>query len=291
MPFSMTGYARVTKPFPQGVFTIEIQSVNRRFLDLLIYQPEELKPFENECRKLFREKLTRGRVSVHIHVDWEQYPRQLKINKAYLKELSLLWSQLKEEFEDLPSSPPIDWMTQESNLLTYEPSENENEIKNHLLEGINEAIDCLIHNKQQEAQDFIKDIHTHLHTITLHLDEIIEATKPLLEKYKALLYEKLQEFKTLPDNEERLTRELVFFADKSDINEEITRFSTHLDVFKNLINGSDAAIGKNLDFLLQELLREINTIASKAAIVNISSKVVEIKTLLEKIKEHVQNIE
>jgi uncharacterized protein (TIGR00255 family) len=293
MPLSMTAYARSNRNLSKGSVFIEIQSVNRKFLEIIVNVPDELTFFDATIRSVIRGAISRGRVVVTMKSEWEKFPHSLKLNKGYLKELKKLWLEVKEELGDMELQMPNQWLSNDPKLLCLEIQTSfEKEVKEELEKGLQEAVDALIFSKEAEALAISKDIFKLLKEIDLEVDFIEKLAEPLVETFKKNLNKKVQELEiSTSEHSDRLAREVIFYADKVDVNEEIIRFRTHSTHFINVLNSSKSGVGKHLDFLLQEMLREINTIGSKSGAITISSKVVEVKTRLEKIREHIQNVE
>ncbi len=294
---SMTAYGRGASQFRYGRFVAEIQSVNRRYLEINIALPRLFMRFEMDIRKWVTARVGRGKV--HISISWKgesHEPLSITPNIALAKGIKRAWEELAKEVE-VASNIDLKLLAQEKDLLVYEEELQEETVFHQALEmSLNEALDHLFAMKQQEGCSLAQDLKERIKI----LEELIEAIEShsgdAVEKYRQKLNKRLEAlFSESFEDEERLLREIALFAERIDITEEIVRFKSHLKQFTDLLEAPLAfeseTRGKTLDFLIQELNREINTIASKAAGKEISGWVITAKSELEKIREQVQNIE
>ncbi|MFZ0566266.1 MAG: YicC/YloC family endoribonuclease [Chlamydiales bacterium] len=293
----MTAYGRGMSQFAYGRFIVEIQSVNRRFLEINVGLPRFFIRFEMEIRKWVAKQIGRG--SVHVSLLWKgdpKHPVSITPNLSLAKSLKEAWELLAKE---LQLAPAIDLklLLGEKDLLIYEEEMREEDVYRQALEAsLNEALNHLVAMKQAEGKSLAQDLQHRVEAIEMLLKEIEEHAGDAAEKYGRKLRKRLEGFLSLSEeDEERLLREIVLFAERADITEEIVRFKSHLQQFSHLIEkpleSENESRGKIFEFLIQELNREINTIASKAAEKMISERVITIKSELEKMREQVQNIE
>lgn len=291
----MTAYGRFSKETAFGRLVVEIHSVNRKMLDLSIYLPKEFLRFEVEVRKWLMAHLERGQVTVRITLQNEgaggriyaDTLKQLQTIKAGWDQIALQLGldpkkeiDLKFLVDQMQAASPVQLDTDEA--LFREP----------LQEVVLGAVHGLMQMKQQEGKALAADIENRLKMIQKTLGTVEGKKGELLSRYQQKIRERLQEVAPLtPEVGERVLREVALLAEKVDVTEEIVRANSHLQQFQIHLDTADKAIGRTLDFLVQEINREINTLASKSLDTEVSLSAVQIKGELEKIREQVQNIE
>lgn len=292
MAYSMTGFGRSETRGNGYSFSIEMKSVNHRFLEISVKLPRYLNIFEERTRKVIQEKVSRGRIEVYINVkEMEEKKRLVKVDK----ELTLSYDNSLKELAQLFNSAYITDIYRLVTLpevITVEEEEIDVEVLWPFLEAaVRAALDQLRKMRAVEGETLLKDLY-HRGEYLLELTARIEQRSPeVITEYQARLQEKLALL--LADaaiDETRLAMEVALLADRASIEEEIVRMKSHIEQFQTTLRSSEA-MGRKLDFLLQEMNREINTIGSKANDLQISHLVVEGKSELEKIREQVQNIE
>lgn len=290
---SMTGYGRGEFSNELYKFKVELKAVNHRYNDILVKMPRHIGYLEESIKKIIKEKISRGKVDVYVNLEYiNESAIDVKVDiplaKSYKNALESLRSEL-----GLNDDIRLNNILSISEVVRTERRElNEGMIWEILKGAVIMALDNIMSMREAEGQELKNDILLKLQNIESNVKEI-EVRSPLVVlEYK----EKLQErIRTLIDDrtvldEDKLNNEVVFFADKSSIDEEIVRLASHIKQFREILNEEDS-IGRKLDFLIQELNREINTIGSKANDIIISKYVVELKAELEKIREQIQNIE
>lgn len=286
----MTGFGRGEYENEGRKYTVEIKSVNHKYSDINIRLPRFLNNIEDKIRKRISSVISRGKIDVFIN--FENYSSQgtnIKINRAlakdYINELKALADETGLEFKvnliDISKLPEI---------LKLEEDENEEQIADELMIALDSALEKFISMREVEGQKLVEDIETRIHTIEGKIEEIKKYSGTLVEEYIEKLQARITELLKTEVDETRLMQEIVFFSDKSSIEEELTRLGSHISQFLNLIKGA-SPIGKKIDFLIQEINRETNTIGSKANCLEITNRVIEIKTEVENIREQIQNIE
>lgn len=281
-PQSMTGYGRGSS----GNFKVDIRSSNHKNLDISINIPHYLYSFEPEIKKIVKTTILRGRVEIFV-------PRQemdnikLKVNKTLAREYYNAFVSLKDELS-LSDNVGLDILASQKDLFMLD--EPEIDISG-FYKALEAALDELNRTRIEEGKNLIQDIRERTDLIEKHLFNIEQSRSVFTSSARERLYERLKEF--LGDvqvDEARLIQETAIIIEKSDITEELVRIKSHLKHFKEVLNSGDA-IGKKLDFIVQELRREINTIGSKAQDFEIANNVVEVKHELEKIREQIQNLQ
>lgn len=288
---SMTGYGKSGLSINSREYQVEIKTVNHKYIDVNIKMPRIISYLEEDVRKLVVSRIKRGKVDIQI--SFENYSKDsndVKINT----ELAQIYIQsLRElaEAENLSSNIEVTEITKLPDVLTIKSNLDENETKEELLQVVNEAIDKLIQMRKVEGEKISKDILDKIARIEQKNEEIFGLSTGLIEEYVVKLEARVKELlKTEELDKSRLMQEVVIYADKCSVEEEVTRLRSHIYQLRQLIN-SEEPIGKKMDFLIQEMNRETNTIGSKANNLEITNIVVDIKTILEDIREQIQNIE
>ena len=288
---SMTGYGKSGLSINSREYQVEIKTVNHKYIDVNIKMPRIISYLEEDVRKLVVSRIKRGKVDIQI--SFENYSKDgndVKINT----ELAQIYIQsLRElaEAENLSSNIEVTEITKLPDVLTIKSNLDENETKEELLQVVNEAIDKLIQMRKVEGEKITKDILDKIARIEQKNEEIFGLSTGLIEEYVVKLEARVKELlKTEELDKSRLMQEVVIYADKCSVEEEVTRLRSHIYQLRYLIN-SEEPIGKKMDFLIQEMNRETNTIGSKANNLEITNIVVDIKTILEDIREQIQNIE
>ena len=291
---SMTGFGSGTATKDGITCTVEIKSVNARFLDLFIRSPKQINPFESIIRRMIQDCITRGKVEVSVSIqDAGERPKTFTINSVLRKQIQELLVQ--EEFYDDPKKVPLqavnsisnEWIQQQDTPIAEEV------LSDIVKEATTQALDSLIAMRTAEGQHINQDLLERIGTLEKIIAKIDTNKAGAVEAYREHIKTKIQEYLVSLDasiSEERFIQEIALLADKTDITEEIVRFTSHVVQLKNTLADTNS-IGRKVDFILQEMNREVNTIGSKAMDSNITEFVVQLKCELEKIREQVQNVE
>lgn len=288
---SMTGYGRAKLSKDDREYQIEIKSVNHRYLDISVRIPKQLSYLEEIIKKEIAKKVKRGKIDVFVTFENNSLEgKEIKINtelaKAYINELKKL-----AEKENILSDIQVTEISKYPDVLNIQSSQDDEKITEEVLETITIATDNLVQMRETEGNKISEDLLKRLNIINKKVEEIAKLSTGLIEEYVVKLEERIKEIlKNQEIDKTRLAQEVVIYADKCSIEEEVTRLNSHISQFKNLLN-SNEAIGKKLDFIIQEMNRETNTIGSKANNLEITNGVIDIKTEIENIREQVQNIE
>ena len=289
---SMTGYGKGSLNLEGREYQIEIKSVNHRYLDINIKMPRTLSYLEETVKKEISEKIKRGKIDVFVTFENNsQEGRNIKINKELAK---IYINQLKElaQEEKISSNIEVIDIAKFPDILTIKTDEEDEKIKNEIILATKEATDKIVEMKSIEGQKIAQDLLARIEKIENKIEEISKKSTGLIEEYVVKLEKRIKEIlKTEEVDKARLAQEVVIYADKCSVEEEITRLKSHIYQFKNLIADNNETIGKKLDFIIQEMNRETNTIGSKANNLEITNGVIDIKTELEDIREQIQNIE
>lgn len=288
---SMTGFGR--GEFSQGTstFTVDVRSVNHRYCDVSVRIPRSMSVLEEKVREYVSERISRGKVDVYINYNTFGQNSQVKLDTdlagAYVDSLN----SLKEMFQ-IKDDISLSLLTRFPDIMSLETVEQDMEELWIILKGALEmAFDALVEMRSREGVRLKNDLLEKLVDVKSLVENIKETSLGIVDEYKNKLYDRIKELiKDIPIDENRLLTEVAVFADKSSIDEEIVRLESHIDELRKALSINGPA-GKKLDFIIQEMNREVNTIGSKITDLGILNNVISIKTEIEKIREQVQNIE
>ena len=289
---SMTGFGRSIYENEGREYLIEIKSVNNRFNDINIKMPRSLNYLEEKIKKEILNSVSRGKIDLYITFNNNSdLGKSIKLNteiaKKYIEELRKLSNQA-----DIIDNINIMEISKFPDVLNIKVEESAEEvIEKEILVGLNEAIKSFIDMREKEGRKIKQDLEERIKVISGKIEKISSISTGLVEEYIVKLETRIKELlKTEVVDQTRLAQEVVIYSDKCSVEEEITRLKSHISQFLNLTN-ENIPVGKKLDFLIQEMNRETNTIGSKANNLEITNLVVDIKTELENVREQVQNIE
>jgi len=289
---SMTGFGRSEGDTALGKVFVETRSVNHRFCDISLKLPKRLGPFEMRIKEMIKSEVSRGRIDVFLKLDTTgegkvQFDVDLSLAEQYYRALQTL----KERF-NLPGEITLDFLAGAKDLITAKEEVDDVEpYWQEIAPIVRQSLKSMDGMKRSEGGVLAKDIQSRLEHIRRELGAIKERFPASLEAYRGRLQDKLQSLLGgLEVDPVRFQQEIAFLAERTDITEETVRAESHFVQFMAVLQGEDP-VGRKLDFLLQEIYREVNTISSKANDAEISQRVVEMKSELEKIREQVQNIE
>jgi uncharacterized protein (TIGR00255 family) len=292
---SMTAYGRAVKTSSLGRFVVEIQSLNRKYLEIQSFLPKEFASFDAEIRKQLTASVFRGQVTVRLSASFErESPVKITPNLALARQMKQGWETLCRELQmELDSTSLMRFLSQEEEVFLFEREfGHEEDYKAVIKEAIAEALIQMEGMKKKEGAALQEDIENRLAKLKAWIEDIEKRVSGSSERYRQKLLARLNEVFAGNIEDDRILKEIAIYAERIDVSEEITRFHSHLKQFQGfLASTSEAACGKTLEFLLQELQREINTIGNKASDSEVTPKVVEVKGELEKIREQIQNIE
>lgn len=288
---SMTGFGRAKYENNDRIYNIEIKSVNHRYNDIVVKLPRSISYLEEKIKKEISSKISRGKIDIFINFENNSAEgKNIRINKElagiYIKELKEIAS-----VNGLNENIPITEISKFPDVLTIENTEDEDTIWKELLICLNDAIYNFLQMRENEGNRIKEDLNIRIERILNKVLEISKYSTRLVDEYVVKLETRIKEIlKTDIVNKDRLAEETVIYADKCSVEEEITRLNSHINQFKELIN-VNTPIGKKIDFLIQEMNRETNTIGSKSGSLQITNLVIDIKAELEDIREQIQNIE
>ena len=289
---SMTGFGRCEVLKDSRKFTVELKSVNHRYLDVNIRMPKKLNFFETSIRTLLKSYADRGKVDIFItYEDLSQSQVSVKYNAALAAEYLKYLNQMAEEFS-LDNDVRVSTLSRYPEVFTMEEcSEDEDELWNGLKEALEGAFSQFVEMRTKEGERLKEDILLKLDLLSEQIRFIEERSPQIIAEYRTKLEEKMRELledTQIDDN--RIAAEVILFADKICTDEEVVRLKSHIQHMKETFEESNG-IGRKLDFIAQEMNREANTILSKANDLDISNRAISLKTEIEKIREQIQNIE
>jgi uncharacterized protein (TIGR00255 family) len=291
---SMTGYGRGECTAKGARITVELNSVNRKQAEVSLSVPSELESIEPDLRDLILASVSRGRVSGRVVLQYTGASRAsaVAVNetqaKAYRRELSKLAKSLK-----IPDNLSLDSLLRLPGVLeSAQPTLDAKAFRAPIKSALGQALEGLLSMREKEGGNLGRDLAKRLAKLRRIVKRVAKIAPDVIKHHRERLIERLKKANVdVPDmDDDRLLREIVYYTDRTDITEELTRLGSHFVQLEECL--SDVVpVGRKLDFLAQEMFREINTIGSKANDANISSEVVTLKTELEKIREQVQNVE
>ena len=293
MIYSMTGFGDGEVSSGSGKVGVEIQSVNHRYADVVVRMPRRLASIENDIKKYLKDKLTRGRIEARI--SWEalgeETSKQIKLDKSLAKKYYQALKDLNEEL-GIDETVTLETITKLPDVIRVEDAEDDlNEIHRLATSALDKAVDVLLGMQAREGEIIVRDIKNRLAEIGNYVTQISQDKGRIVTEYREKLAKRIDELLGGKEalDESRLEIEVALYADRSDVTEEIVRLESHLSQFDDTLGKEDTP-GRRLDFILQEMNREINTIGSKAGSHLIAEKVIGVKAELEKIREQVQNV-
>ncbi|OHX49599.1 YicC/YloC family endoribonuclease [Cytobacillus oceanisediminis] len=290
MAVSMTGYGRSKKESGQCSITVEIKTVNHRFSEFQIRMPRQLMHIEDKIKKKLNGHIKRGRIEVYITIDGDGLSsRKVNVDWELLDEYYQYITAIQTKYQ-ISTDLSIGNIIREELIGIEEKESGNEELSQLVLSAAEEACLQLTEMRRLEGDELEKDLRSHLSLLSSRVLQLREYTPKVVQLYRERLEKRMREFLDGQVDEPRILTEVAMFADKADISEELTRLQSHISQFEKTLQLSEPA-GRKLDFILQEMNREANTIGSKANSAEIAAEVVEIKSLLEKMKEQVQNIE
>ncbi|SDL75731.1 YicC/YloC family endoribonuclease [Sediminibacillus halophilus] len=292
MVWSMTGYGREVCTKDRTGITVEIRSVNHRFLDISPKLPQTILFLEEEIKKVVKDYFSRGRVEVHIHLDDDALiKRNLTVDWELMDQYIDHLREIKAKYH-LSGDIPLELAASHSDLFRIVENEKEQGgLSEAIIETVERACRLVYKMRDNEGSQLAEDMLSRIENIKKLAKWLGERRDIVIMEYRDRIINRIQDYldEEVKDNA-RITQEAALIAEKGDITEEVTRLLSHVDQFRQTILQQEA-VGRKLDFILQEMLRETNTIGSKSNDVQISERIVDLKSEIEKVKEQTQNIE
>ncbi|UOR12784.1 YicC/YloC family endoribonuclease [Halobacillus amylolyticus] len=289
----MTGYGRYTVEAENTALTIELRSVNHRFLDISPKIPRSFLFLEEAMKRQIKDKLHRGRIDLYITVEGENLlDKRLEADDLLLDQYINKLNSIQEQYR-LTGEISIDMVTRLDGIFTVQERDHKSDqMKEAVLEALSHSISDLVEMRRQEGKRLAEELISRLAAVK-HIVADIEDRRPVvMNEYRDKILTRIETFlrEEINPEETRVLQEVALLAEKGDITEEVTRLYSHIDQFEKTLQ-KPGAIGRTLDFIVQEMHREINTIGSKSNDSQLSNEVVALKSEVEKMKEQLQNIE
>ncbi len=285
---SMTAYGRVENSDNQNSISCEIRSINHRYSEISIRLPDELRPLEQKIRNHISDKIKRGKIECNIRIEQQDaYNEALSINKDLLKNIIEVAEKINSNLSTSTSLNSLDLLRWPGVLR--KKTLDVKKIDKLLFKLVDEAIDIVIDTRQREGKKIKKMITDRCSKIKKIINDVRKKMPTILKSFRKKLTDRVQEISSELDNE-RFEQELLYISQKMDIEEEIDRLNAHIDEVIRVVD-QKGPIGRRLDFLMQEMNRESNTLGSKSYHIKTSNASVELKVLVEQMREQIQNIE
>jgi len=285
---SMTGFARRERQGPWGTLACELRTVNHRYLEVSLRLPEDLKPLENEVRQTIAAALRRGKVDANLYVKGSSGPtRPLEIDQPVLDALVLRVEQVRERMKQAGPVSPIDLLRWPG--VIREGEVDTSPVLSAAIELLREALRELNDTRAREGQRIRELLLSRCSAMRSHVELVRGRLPEIAQRLRARIVDRIAQLGVTPDAE-RLEQELVLYAHKMDVDEELDRLAGHLDEVATALDSGEPA-GRRLDFLMQELNREANTLSSKSQDVETTRAAVDMKVAIEQMREQVQNVE
>jgi len=290
---SMTAYGRAEYQQGNNSFVAEIRSLNNRYRDIMLRIPKSFQTLEKDLKSIISSKIKRGRLEVSIQIEngGEDIHYNLELNVPLVKSYLKIFNQLGQEF-GLDQEVKLDSFCQMKDVILLKPEEVEvDKLRPGFQEVLRLALDSLEVMRANEGQAIAADFQERLDLLEHYVGEVARRAPDLVEQYRKRLKDNLdRNLKDVTVDESRLAQEVAFLAERSDITEEVVRLRSHLAQFREYLDLEDV-LGRRLEFLIQEMNREVNTLSTKSSDFLISKVAVEMKAELEKLREQVQNVE
>ena len=287
MPLSMTAFARNTIDFPWGSVTCELRSVNHRFLETSFRLPETLREIEMSLREIARKKLTRGKVDCSVQMAFNNSDASINADLELSKRYIDIAEQIAKQIKQPATISPLEIMRWPG-ILKDQDIEPES-LHKAAVETFSATVEQLLEGRQREGDKLADIIEQRLSGIETQVTIVRENLPSILAHQRTRLNEKLADMKAQLD-EDRLEQEMVIIANRADVDEELDRLGLHIAEIRRVLKSSES-IGRRLDFLMQELNREANTLGSKSIAGITTQASVELKVLIEQMREQIQNIQ
>lgn len=293
MAISMTGFGRGEYKDDNYQFLVETKTINHKYADINIRLPRKLSFLEDKVRILVKDYVKRGRVDLFIKLEsLSSEDINLKFDEKLASEYVAILNQIKDKFNVSDDITTMNIAKYPDIIKAEEKEEDEELLWSMLKVAVESSLTKLKQMRFEEGQKLAEDIKMRCNLLKSHIEEIEKHSESVVIDYKEKLNNRIKEILDNPSivDENRLAQEVAIYADKCSITEEIVRFNSHIAQLKKTVDKDDS-IGRKIDFLIQEMNRETNTIGSKSSDINITNLVVELKSELEKIREQIQNIE
>lgn len=291
---SMTGYGRGECTLYNRKFVVEIKAVNHRYNDITVKMPRTMIAYEDAIKKAITAKVFRGKIDVYVNFEsFSEDDINIAVNENLAKGYVSALNDIKDKF-NINDEITLELVAKFPDLITVDKGitseEAGKEINECLMNAVNEAVESFVSMRTKEGEALKINILEKLDAVYEAVNEINERAPEVAKDYRKRLEDKLKEFDEIQADESRILTEVLIFSDKACIDEEITRLYSHIEQMKSIVE-ENVPVGRKLDFLIQEMNREVNTIGSKSNDLVITNIIVDTKSEIEKIREQIQNIE
>ena len=289
---SMTGYGKGEFIGENRKYIVEVKSVNHKYLEFGFKLPKSLSIFEDNIRKLISSYITRGKIEVSVRFEnFSEIGKNIRFDDELIKQYLSEFNRISEKFS-IENDLKLSNLIQIDNIMKLEQSnENNDLILNELLQAVKIAVENFVDMRKTEGDKISSNLIEKLDVLQENIQKIEKLSYNIVDEYKEKLESRLKEY--TDENKidtNRILTEIIIFADKMTIDEEIIRFKSHINQFRNELKNENS-VGKKLDFIIQEMNRETNTIGSKTNSLEITNLVIYNKTIIENIREQIQNIQ
>ncbi len=289
---SMTGFGRGTLEDENQSFIVEMKSVNHRYCDLNVRMPKSLMILEDKIRKVILQRINRGKVDIIVtQRSSNNFGTKAVLDEKLADSYVECFNRIKEKY-NIKENIPLSLVAEFPEVITLKKEEEDVEyVWEYLSQALDDALSMLLDMREKEGEKIEKDLSKKCNYILNLLIEVENNSQEVVKDYRNKLSQRLKNLlEEYPVDEGRIEMEVTLFADKSSIDEEIVRLNSHIIQFQKTLTAEEP-VGRKLDFILQEMNREANTIASKSTNLNITKSILEIKNEIEKIREQIQNVE
>jgi len=290
---SMTGFGKGEYRDEQMEIAVELKTINHRYKDFFIRMPRQISFAEDLVRKEIGEVISRGRIEVNVKMNsFDLANKNIKLNMELAKAYMSCLKDLKTSVPEVTGEYSLSLVSRFPDVIYSEDSEEDPDVLwGKIKKALSVALKNVTDSREREGESLKKDFYKRLEIIETELGKIKEFESLVVDEYRDKLEQRIKEYtQNIEIDQSRLLTEVAYYSEKANITEETTRLKSHIERFRKILE-EDEPVGRKLDFLIQELHREINTIGSKSNHIDISNLVVEIKSEIEKMREQIQNIE
>ncbi|SDP69199.1 TIGR00255 family protein [Halobacillus aidingensis] len=290
---SMTGYGKSTVEVGETKVHVEIRSVNHRFLDITTKMPRSLLFLEDRLKQVVKGRISRGRVDIFVTIEGEElFEKKIDVNWEIVDQYLVRLKDIQRRY-DLTGDISIDMVSKLDHVFSEKEIETDSdELKMALLEAMDDAATQLVEMRMKEGHELYEDLEKRIAKVRSWLSSLDERRPMVIEEYKERIRTRVEEYtkEQIRTDETKILQEVALLAEKGDVTEELTRLQSHFIQFEDILS-IDEPVGRRLDFIVQEMHREVNTIGSKSNDGKMTEMVVNLKSEIEKVKEQVQNVE
>lgn len=289
----MTGFGKSEVSTTFGRFSVEIQSLNRKYLESSVYLPKEFSQLEMEVKKWVSEKIARGSISVRVNFSPKDVLQEAIPDLELCRQAKESWEKIARGLGYEASQIDFNFLMQNiKGVLKTEDTYDLKKVKKAMQQAIQEALTELSQMRLSEGDALQKDLEKRLAALEKWVGQVEKKAPKAVASYQKKLQDRLGEYsREKVELDERLMKEILIYSEKVDISEEITRFFSHIKQFRSLIESKTQAVGRKMDFLIQEMVRETNTMGSKSNDIATTTLILDMKSEIDKLREQVQNIE